>query len=1007
MAHRTATFTRMTRRMAKFALLAWVTLCWTVSAEYLSASKAVAQESDAETEISASDIKAAAAKAESGSSAKKKYKKFADVTKDAKKYEGLFNLYEKDQHLYAVIKSNQFDKPFLAPMAIAKGAASAGSPLNFGDEWVIMFRRVGDNIQVVRKNIRYEAPKGTPLEKAVEQNYLDSVLMAIPILSDDPPGGGVLIDFTKIFMGNFANLPFGSIDRSRSSWHQIKTYKNNIELQVKATFNSRHSSFFSYGWDDGVIDKRGITVVIHYSLTKLPESGYKARLADQRVGHFLNATKDFGSKNADTQFTRRINRWRLEKSNPKAKLSPPKKQLVWWVEDTVPHEYRPYVEEGILEWNKAFEEIGFRNAIGVRWQQEGDEFDPEDTNYCTFKWVTTPYTFARSGLRANPITGEMIDGDVIFDASWVRYWKMEYAFLVGMPVPTGAEGAGPAESGYSLMDVGEIISPIMAAKHGYGMPVSAPAQQLRARMRNQNQYGEHQGHGVATGMVPSNWSPLQRLLSGRMSVGGLSTCQYALAKQQEFRLAAIAIAARAKDDDSEDDKDDDKDDDSEEKEDSDLELPEEFVGQLIKEIVMHEVGHSLGLRHNFRASAMLSLEEINDKSITQKKGMVGSVMDYSPINISPDPEKQGDFATTTIGPYDYWAIEYAYKQISGDEKKELKKIASRSPEPDLAYSTDEDLWMSNDPLVNVYDLGDDPLAYGKQRITLAEKLFKGLDDKVIRDGESWVRLRSAFGVLLSQYGNAAYLASSNIGGQYFSKHHKSDEKVADPVVPVDVKVQREALEFLTEKILSDEAFHFSPQTLRRLTRENWYHWGSNSFFFSSDLTYPIYDRVLGIQKIVLNHCFSASVLKRLQDQQLLVDGDDSLKIAEVFRTLSDSIWTELEVDKDDLPEKLEVSTIRRNLQREHARKLSTIVIGQRRNPFYEMYSFALFFGNSYRYPADARSLARMHLQELGEKLEGVLDLEGLKIEDSSRAHLLEVREQIKKVLNAKMDASGP
>ena len=87
------------------------------------------------------------------------------------------------------------------------------------------------------------------------------------------------------------------------------------------------------------------------------------------------------------------------------------------VEDTVPHEYRPYVEQGILEWNKAFEKIGFRNALGVRWQNERDDFDPEDINYCTFRWITTSSTFAMSGLRANPLDGEMIDGDVIFDAS--------------------------------------------------------------------------------------------------------------------------------------------------------------------------------------------------------------------------------------------------------------------------------------------------------------------------------------------------------------------------------------------------------------------------------------------------------------------------------------------------------------------------------------------------------------------------------------------------------------
>ena len=123
--------------------------------------------------------------------------------------------------------------------------------------------------------------------------------------------------------------------------------------------------------DGGVIDGRGRTVVIHYSLAKMPDSGYHPRHADDRVGHFLNATKDFGSHDPDTNFVRMVNRWRLEKADHKAKLSPPKKQIVWYVEDTVPHEYRPYVEEGIREWNKAFEKVGFRDAIAVRWQEPG------------------------------------------------------------------------------------------------------------------------------------------------------------------------------------------------------------------------------------------------------------------------------------------------------------------------------------------------------------------------------------------------------------------------------------------------------------------------------------------------------------------------------------------------------------------------------------------------------------------------------------------------------------
>ena len=140
---------------------------------------------------------------------------------------------------------------------------------------------------------------------------------------------------------------------------------------------------------------------------------------------------------------------------------------------------------------------------------------------------------------------------------------------------------------------------------------------------------------------------------------------------------------------------------------------------------MHEVGHSLGLRHNFKASTMLDADQLNDTEITRVKGMTGSVMDYNPINIAPKGQKQGDFITTTIGPYDYWAIEYAYKEVDGDEAAELKKIAARAPEHDLVFATDNDMMVGNDPLVNVYDLGSDPCRFAKDRLTLAAAADEG------------------------------------------------------------------------------------------------------------------------------------------------------------------------------------------------------------------------------------------------------------------------------------------
>jgi Met-zincin/Domain of unknown function (DUF5117) len=903
-----------------------------------------------------------------------KFRDFQEVTRGTEHYDGFFNLYRTNETLYGEIKPQQFDQPFIAPMAIARGMAMAGRPLHFGDEWILVFHRAGDKVQLIRRNIHYRAPDNTPLQKAVRQNYTDSVLLALPIVTINPGGQGALVDFGQIFLSDFAELGLGSLDRNRSTWAKIKTFPNNIELEVEATFSGRSSYGMLGSMDDGVVDSRGITVVIHYSLARLPEPGYKPRLADNRVGHFLNATKDFGSTDPDSSFIRYINRWRLEKADPKAKLSPPKKQLVWWVEDNVPQEFRPYVEEGILEWNKAFEKIGFRNAIAVRWQNERDEFDPEDINYCTFRWITTASTFAMSALRSNPITGEMIDGDVIFDASWIRYWKNQYAFLVGTPSST-AQGA--ADAPMSILAVGEVISPMMAAKNGYGLPFPLPGNSMKL-----NQIGQPDA-GLNTELVPAQWTPLQMALRRRMAPGKFGGCEFSGMRLQEYSLAAMALAQPGSTNDP------------------GVKLPDEFFAQAIKETVMHEVGHSLGLRHNFKASTMLPYEQVNDTNITRVKGMTGSVMDYNPINIAPKGQKQGDFATTTIGPYDYWAIEYAYKPIDGDESAELAKIAARSPEHDLTYATDEDMYSNDDPLVNTYDLGSDPMQFGKDRMALAADLLKDLDKRVVKDGESWARLRSAFSTLFSQYGNATYLAAGYIGGQYVSRDFKGSENSHDPVVPVPGDKQREALSFLTENILSDRAFQFSPALLRRLTTEYWYHWASDSMsYLSGGVDYPIYSRVLALQRIVLSQCFAPSILSRIQNQELQSEPKTKpLKMDEIFSALTESVWSELNGGSSSY------TTIRRNLQREHLRRLMSMVVGTRRSPLEDQYGYIIFLGNVGTVPADAKSLARLHLTDIAGRISKVLETRSGTLDDASRAHLIECKQRIAKTLDSTYTAN--
>jgi len=278
---------------------------------------------------------------------------FQNISKGAKTYEGLFKMYQKDENVYAELLPHHFGKNFLCPIAIAKGAGLGGMTLNFEEQWVLVFKRHGDKVHVVRRDVHHKA-RGGPVAKAVEITYTDSVLLSLKIAAHNQQTQGVLINLNDIFMSDFGEFNLGRFDGSRSVWSKIKAFPRNVELQIQATFVGGRS-------DDSVIDDRGRTVVVHYGLCELPESGYTPRTADDRVGHFVTAVKDFGSPSKDSAFVRYVNRWRLEPAEPivAGRLSVPKRSIKYYIEKTVPHEYRAAVQEGILEWNKAFEKIGF------------------------------------------------------------------------------------------------------------------------------------------------------------------------------------------------------------------------------------------------------------------------------------------------------------------------------------------------------------------------------------------------------------------------------------------------------------------------------------------------------------------------------------------------------------------------------------------------------------------------------------------------------------------------
>ena len=413
-----------------------------------------AKAADDETPSASASSPAKSASARS----EQKFPEWSKVIEGCKLHEGLFNLYysESDQKLLMVIRQDQYNQEFILPISIARGAGMmylGGNTLNFGDQWIISFRRAADRVLVIRRNIKFKADEGSPQADALKVSYNDSVIMSLPVKSEEGHGSRVLVDLADLFMTDLGRIGI-TPDRSRSTWGKIKVFQENVEIELNAVFGmglwSYFSIFDSYFGGDSIADSRGVQIVMHYGLSKLPTTGYRPRLADDRVGHFLSTVKDFSNDIHDTPQVRYVTRWNLEKSNASADKSPPKKPILFWIEKTVPREYRPYVRAGILEWNKAFDKLGFIEAIEVREQSDLDDFDPEDIRYNTFRWITTSYGFAMGPSRTNPKTGQILDADIIFDEGMIRYWRSEYLRTRGLPEAMGLVNQGQRQAFFKL-----------------------------------------------------------------------------------------------------------------------------------------------------------------------------------------------------------------------------------------------------------------------------------------------------------------------------------------------------------------------------------------------------------------------------------------------------------------------------------------------------------------------------------------------------------------------------
>lgn len=892
-----------------------------------------------------------------------KFKPFDKVIKDAEKQEGLLAIYRnsKTNKNYLEIQPGQLNRNFFCAIALASGIGESGVYRGWPiSDFMFQFRRVKDSLQLVVPNSYFRTQPGDPQQRAIDSSFSDSIVAVVRIVSIHPERNSILIDMDELFLGNMPGpasfFPWivGDSNGSAAGPSYIsnaKVFPENVEIESAHTLPG--SNYLTTLPNAGAF-KLGL----RYSLSELPaNNGFRPRLADDRIGYFISAYQDLSDSHRSEPFVRYLNRWHLEKQIPSAPLSPPKEPIVFWIENTVPLEYRDAIREGVLMWNKAFEQAGFIDAIEVRQMPDNADWDPADVRYNTIRWSPSFESWATAigPSRVNPLTGQILDADVIIDGNAVRNMLQEYRNF--------------AEPNASA------IAPGLSALAGN--PVFCRYRIGRSYLKWLQQQSD-----FSEGRV-GEFPLLARMLAESQHIQNSNLC-FGIQSATQSGFGALSLSVRGN------------------------ALPkseemEKYINQFLRWLAAHEVGHTLGLRHNFRGSTMLAPEELNNIEITRSQGLVGSVMDYAPVNLAPPGAEQGDYFSTSVGSYDRWAIEYGYKPIDAisprGELRELEKIAQRAPEPGLSYAPDEDTFAFLDPQAKAYDLSNDPLRYSQWQMDNAREVWSRLDKRYLGSDERYSDLRDRFNIVFSYYFNHAYSATDYIGGQTFNRHHPDDPGSRLPFEPVPVEKQRQVLALLEDYVFAEDAFDFPPELLNKLAPSRWLHWGSFPNLFRLD--YPIYDRIHFLQSMVLIDLFSSQRLDRLRDIELKTAPGEALTLPELFDTLKASVWTEVLDEKKR--DSMEISSLRRGLQRQHLNILVNMILRDT-DAISNASNMLEFLGAALvaDAPEDARVLARYQLRQLQEDVRSSLRRHGKKMDTLTMAHLEDVSDRIAKVLDAQI-----
>ncbi|MBL7759675.1 MAG: zinc-dependent metalloprotease [Sediminibacterium sp.] len=744
--------------------------------------------------------------ADTGKAAAAKKPTVAEKTKGSRKIDGLFTLYQDTTtgSIQMYIRKSQLGKEFIYQSFSINGPTSLFLNQSMHRSTAVFkITRAFDKIEFAEVNTGFFYDRNNPVSKTAETDKPEAVFYNDKFSVEDADGylvsaDGLLLseklDPVKPILAPSPLTAFifnlGGLNPAKSKYSDIRSFPNNTDVVVDLAYDNP-TTLASGGAD--ITDVRYVRVRMQHSFIEMPNNDFRARRDDPRVGYFMQQRNNQTSI-SPTPYKDMINRWNLKKKDPAAALSEPEEPIVFWIENTTPHEYRQVILEAGLKWNEAFEKAGFKNAVQMKIMPDNADWDPADIRYNVIRWVSSaqPQYGAIGPSFVNPRTGQILGADITVE------------WFSGSATPINDE--------------------------------------------------------------LFNGSAAPQLNLPGMELNHHAACTIGSSLKAQFTTGLTALEAM----------------------DADEPSIKEMHKQFLTYLIMHEMGHTLGLNHNMKSSQMLSPAEINNTSITRSIGLIGSVMDYPAINISLDRSKQGDYYTTKAGPYDLWAIEYGYTpSTEAGEELLLNRILSRSTDPKLAFGNDGDDMRAPgkaiDPRVNVNDLTNDAIAYAEERFKLVNVVMGKLVQKYSKPGQSYAELRSRYGSLNGQRNSMINAVSRYIGGVYIDRSFPEQRSSSKPYTPTPVATQKRALDVLNKYVFAPGAFDADAVVYPYLQLQRR---GFNQPGNGED--YKITGNILGLQASgALAHILHPATLQRITNTGLY---GNSYAVADVMADLVKGVF---------------------------------------------------------------------------------------------------------------------